>query len=81
MAEKKETVKEVKQSDMVTVMLPKAREGELKVRFVAINGKTYSVEKGVKVPVPRAVAEVLQHAQEADDERDAYIEAHVSDNK
>ena len=73
MAAKKETV-EIDQS-WVNVRLPKAGKNEPNFQFVSVNGKNYKVKKGESVMVPREVAEVLLHSDEANEEADSYIEA------
>lgn len=60
MAEKKTEAAEKK---TVKVRLPLTRT--LKDdKYVAINGKTWLIKRGVDVEVPLAVAEVLEHSEE-----------------
>lgn len=61
--------------DTVRVMLPKAGEGQEQEVFVGVNGVGYRIRKGVEVQVPKAVAEVLKHAEEASEENDAFLKA------
>ena len=74
MAAKKEIVEEVVK-DTVTVMLPRPAKNEAPDVFVAVNGKTFLIKKGVPVEVPRAVAEVLRHSDDAKNEADSFIDA------
>ena len=41
--------------------------------FVGVNGETYLIQRGVDVEVPKAVAEVLRHSEEMDNEAMAHI--------
>ena len=41
--------------------------------FVGVNGETYLIQRGVDVEVPKAVAEVLRHSEEMDNEAMARI--------
>lgn len=67
-AKKTETV-----NDMITIKLPRAAKGEPDSQFVAVNGKTYQIQKGVKVKVPRFVAEVVKNSEIARDEANIFI--------
>lgn len=49
--------------NMVTVQLPRATGKEEKVLFVALNGKGYTIKKGVPVRVPRPVYDILMESQ------------------
>jgi len=51
-------------SDMVTIMIPKAK-GETQPVFVGVNGRGFTIPRGVKVPVPRSVLGVLENAIES----------------
>lgn len=42
--------------------------------FVAINGKTYQIQRGVRVKVPKAVKEVLDNSAKQDKAAYAYME-------
>ena len=46
----------------VTLRLPKLRAGQEDV-FVAVNDRTYLIQRGVEVEVPASVAEVLAHKE------------------
>lgn len=60
---------------MVKICLPKAREGLEQELFVGVNGVGYRIRKGVEVEVPSSVAEVLAHADEADEANEAFLAA------
>ena len=47
----------------VTIKLPLTRNEKDDV-YVAVNGKSYLIKRGVPVEVPASVAEVLQHKEE-----------------
>ena len=47
----------------VKIKLPLTRTESEDV-FVALNGKTYQIKRGVEVEVPKGVAEILQHKEE-----------------
>lgn len=74
MAEVKNPKAAVETAEMVKIKLPKAREGEEPEVFVGVNGKAWRIRKGVPVEVPVYVAEVLQNAERADDQLDAFLE-------
>ena len=48
---------------MVKIRIPKTKEQKEDV-FVAVNFRTYQIQRGVEVEVPDFVAEVLQHKEE-----------------
>ncbi len=56
-----ETVKKV--PEKVKIKLPLSRSESEDV-YVALNGKSYLIKRGVEVEVPRGVAEILQHKEE-----------------
>lgn len=58
-----------------TVTLPRAREGQEKFLFVAVNGVGFRIEKGVPVEVPLSVAEVIENADKAEAENEAFLAA------
>lgn len=76
MAKKTET----KTNDLVTVFVPKQNKNDTQL-FVGINGKRYLIKKGVKVDVPRPVAEVIANSEAMSKIADEYIEANASDGK
>lgn len=47
----------------VKVKLPISRNEKEDV-FVAVNGKTFQIKRGVEVEIPECVYEVLQHKEE-----------------
>lgn len=66
MAEAKKTTK--KESlfpgeEMVKIKLPLTRTEKDDV-WVAVNGKSMQIKRGVEVEVPKCIAEVLQHKEE-----------------
>lgn len=78
MAKKQQTV--TKTNDLVTVFVPKQTRSDNQL-FVGVNGKRYLIQKGVKVDVPRPVAEVLANSEAMDKIANDYIEANTSDRK
>lgn len=62
----------------VKIRLPLTRQEKQDV-YVAVNGKSYLVKRGVDVEVPECVAEVLKHKEEMLDLAMAY-EAQASAN-
>ena len=48
---------------MVKIRLPLTRT-ETKDEYVAVNGKSYQIKRGVTVEVPEYVAEVIQNSEE-----------------
>ena len=66
MAETKKTTKKKSQfagEEMVTIKLPLTRIEKDDV-WVAVNGKSMQIKRGVEVEVPKCIAEVLQHKEE-----------------
>ena len=60
------------------VCIPYIR-GEATHKFVAINGKTYQIEKGKEMYVPCGVAEILRNSENEMRYADEYIRRNVSD--
>ena len=60
-------------SDYVTVTLPRATGKEEDVVFVGLNGKGYTIRRGVAVQVPRPVSESLAEAQRQEQRQRDYI--------
>ena len=58
--------KPVKQTDRVSVTIPRARGHEDPNLFVGINGKNYLIPKGSTVEVPPEVAEEIWRAEAAE---------------
>ena len=52
-----------KQNDYVSVTLPRATGKEEDVVFVGLNGKGWTIRRGVTVQVPRPVYEILTESQ------------------
>jgi hypothetical protein len=69
MAEAKNTTPKTKKSKLfpneplVTIKLPLTRTEKDDV-WVAVNGKSMQIKRGVDVEVPKCIAEVLQHKEE-----------------
>jgi hypothetical protein len=69
MAEIKTTTPKTKKSKLfpneplVTIKLPLTRTEKEDV-WVAVNGKSMQIKRGVEVEVPKCIAEVLQHKEE-----------------
>ena len=66
MAETKKTAKKKSifaGEEMVTIKLPLTRTEKDDV-WVAVNGKSMQIKRGVDVEVPKCIAEVLQHKEE-----------------
>lgn len=76
---KTEEVKTEKGEKMVTIRLPKERDNNAP-QFVAVNNRTFMVERGKDVEVPECVAEVLKLSEAAKDEMYAYEEK-LKENK
>lgn len=49
----------------VTVLLPKASDGDQNFVLVGINGKNYQVPRGKRVQVPKPVYDVLSRSEHA----------------
>lgn len=69
MEETKTTTPKTKKSKLfpneplVTIKLPLTRTEKEDV-WVAVNGKSMQIKRGVEVEVPKCIAEVLQHKEE-----------------
>lgn len=50
--------------ELVKIRIPRSRENQDDV-FVAVNGRTWLIKRGVEVEVPPCVVEVLQHQEDA----------------
>lgn len=64
---------EEKKSKRVKIKLPRLREQENADVFVAVNGENFTIKRGVEVEVPDYIAEVLRHAEEADEAAEEHI--------
>jgi len=69
-------VEEVQGEELVTIKLPMTKDLKDDV-FVRVNQRTWQIQRGVKVQVPRCVAEVLENAEEAERVSMLYQEEHV----
>ncbi len=59
--------------DLVPVTLPRATGKEEDFVFVALNGKGYTIRRGVPVRVPRPVFDVLNESQRQQQRQRAFI--------
>lgn len=66
--------------EMVKIKLPKAPKGEENFKIVSLNGRTYKIQKGVEVEVPKLIAEIIEANYAEQDKADEYLEALVSKN-
>ncbi len=62
-----------KQSDYVSVTLPRATGKEEDFVFVGLNGKGCTIRRGVTVRVPRPVYEILAEARRQEQRREDFI--------
>lgn len=62
-----------KQTEYVSVTLPRATGKEEDFVFVGLNGKGYTIRRGVTVRVPRSVAEILTEARRQEQRREDFI--------
>ena len=62
-----------KQTDYVSVTLPRATGKEEDFVFVGLNGKGYTIRRGVTVRVPGPVQEILAEAQRQQARQQAFI--------
>ncbi|MBQ1409818.1 MAG: hypothetical protein IIY94_00870 [Oscillospiraceae bacterium] len=60
-------------NDYVTISLPRATGKEEDLVFVGLNGKGYTIRRGVSVQVPRPVYEILMEAQRQEQRKEDYI--------
>ena len=60
-------------SDYVSVTLPRATGKEEDVVFVGLNGRGYTVRRGVTVRVPRPVYDILAEAQRQQQRQQDFI--------
>lgn len=63
--------------ETVTIRLPKDRDRNREPLFVGVNGKSYLIERGVSVDVPRSVAEVIWQSEEQDGKTASLVEGMV----
>lgn len=57
-----------------TVILPRATGKEEDTLFVALNGKGYTIKRGVPVQVPRPIAEIIRESERQKDKQAAFEE-------
>ena len=60
-------------NDYVSVTLPRATGKEEDFVFVGLNGKGYTIRRGVSVRVPRPVYEILAEARRQEQRREDFI--------
>ena len=77
-AAKTETVKDA-WSEMVTINIPRATDGEPNYKIASVNGRVFKIQRGVNVEVPAPIAEVLQHSFEAQNAAIEFIEKKASE--
>ena len=58
--------------DKTRIKLPKEAKGQANYVIASCNGVVYKIQRGVEVP--KAIAEILEHAEAAREEADAYAE-------
>lgn len=59
--------------DYVSVTLPRATGKEEDFVFVGLNGKGYTIRRGVTVRVPRPVYEILAESRRQEQRREDFI--------
>ena len=74
MAKKTEKVAEEK----VKIKLPRLRDGKNQAAFVGVNGKTFLIQRGVEVEVPKYVAVAIENNRRMRDEADDYLNSIIS---
>ena len=62
-----------KQSDYVSVTRPRATGKEEDFVFVGLNGKGYTIRRGVTVRVPKPVYEILAEARRQEQRQEDFI--------
>ncbi len=62
-----------KNSDYVSITLPRATGKEEDSVFVGLNGKGYTIRRGVSVQVPRPVYEILAESQRQEQRQQDFI--------
>jgi hypothetical protein len=62
-----------KQNDFVSVTLPRATGKEEDFVFVGLNGKGYTIRRGVTVRVPKPVYEILAEARRQEQRQEDFI--------
>lgn len=72
-SEIKEIVPEYDPEETVDIKLFKDAKNYKDPVFVGVNGRTYLVERGVTVSVPRMVAEIIERSEVQKQKADEYI--------
>ncbi|MBR6378017.1 MAG: hypothetical protein IKS05_09700 [Oscillospiraceae bacterium] len=62
-----------KPTDYVSVTLPRATGMEEEILFVGLNGKGYTIRRGMPVQVPRPVYDILMEAQRQEQRQRDFI--------
>ncbi len=62
-----------KQTEYVSVTLPRATGKEEDFVFVGLNGKGYTIRRGVTVRVPKPVYEILAEARRQEQRQEEFI--------
>lgn len=60
-------------SDLVTVTLPRATGQEEDFVFVGLNGKGYTIRRGIPVQVPRPVFDILTESRRQRQRQEDFI--------
>lgn len=68
------TAEPVKAPDLMTVTLPRATGKEEDSLFVALNGKGYTIKRGVPVRVPRAIYNIIAESRRQQERQAAFEE-------
>lgn len=63
--------------EKITIKIPKVKNGPQEDVQVFINGRQYIIQRGVKVAVPRGVAEILSNQEKMLEVIDAYDQEHA----
>lgn len=82
LAEQEQMMEDPIWQETETIFIPKKNPKDTE-QFIGINGKTWLVQKGKQVEVPKPVAEVIRHSIEADERAEEYMEMlqAISENK
>ena len=65
--------KDSRDPEMLPITLPRATGKEEELVFVGLNGKGYTIRRGLTVQVPRPVYEILMEAQRQQQRQQDYI--------
>lgn len=66
-------------NELVTVTLPRATGKEENFVFVGLNGKGYTIMRGVSVRVPRPVYDILAEARRQERRQAAFIRSRLEE--